>query len=160
MRVLVVLDWVSALHDLYAPPALEWLPALLLAGALVGWRPARPPPGRASRLTPRGRGRAARKAAERRDCALAARRAASPCARGRASSRARRGAARAGPPREGLPTSTQPGRGRRRGAARGPPGGAGAQAGGRRRGAAVHLGVRPRGYLRICWDMIGYERIC
>ena len=22
-----------------------------------------------------------------------------------------------------------------------------------------HLGVRPRGYLRICWDMIGYERI-
>jgi hypothetical protein len=24
----------------------------------------------------------------------------------------------------------------------------------------AHLGVRPRGYLRICWDMIGYERIC
>jgi hypothetical protein len=23
-----------------------------------------------------------------------------------------------------------------------------------------HLGVRPRGYLRICWDMIGYVRIC
>jgi hypothetical protein len=24
---------------------------------------------------------------------------------------------------------------------------------------ASHLGVRPRGYLRICWDMIGYEKI-
>ncbi len=24
---------------------------------------------------------------------------------------------------------------------------------------SVHLGVRPRGYLRICWDMIGYVRI-
>ncbi len=23
-----------------------------------------------------------------------------------------------------------------------------------------HLGVRPRGYLGICWDMIGYDRIC
>ncbi len=23
----------------------------------------------------------------------------------------------------------------------------------------THLGVRPRGYLRLCWDMIGYERI-
>ncbi len=23
----------------------------------------------------------------------------------------------------------------------------------------AHLGVRPRGYLRICWDMIGYVRI-
>ena len=34
-RVLVVLDGISALHDLYSPPALEWLPGLLAAGALV-----------------------------------------------------------------------------------------------------------------------------
>jgi hypothetical protein len=23
-----------------------------------------------------------------------------------------------------------------------------------------HLGVRPQGYVRICWDMIGYVKIC
>ena len=34
-RVVVVLDGVSELHDLYAPPALEWLPGLLSASALV-----------------------------------------------------------------------------------------------------------------------------
>ena len=34
-RVLVVLDGVSDLHDMYAPPVLEWLPALLAPAALV-----------------------------------------------------------------------------------------------------------------------------